>query len=111
MPKNTPLTEHTGKRVLHLVVGLMLFQLIMVGYVFYQSYEGRVALVDSQQKGCARSILDRKANATGWRTAETARRSEGQNEVADRYKAIADGLEARSQIICDKAFPKVGLLP
>lgn len=89
----------------------MMVQLAVVGYVFYQSYEGRADLVDSQRHGCGRGKLDRGDNADGWRIAEKARREDGQIEVANLYAAIATRLEKRSRIDCPTEFPKAGLLP
>ena len=86
---------------------LMLF----VGYVLLQSYEGRVALVNSQRAGCERGKEDRKVNAQGWRIAEEARRAEGQEVVALAYDKIATSLEERAAINCTEAFPKASFIP
>ena len=108
---NTPLTKREGYNLTMLVVTGLIVQILVIGYVFYQSYQGRVEIVHAQRAGCERSKLDRNANAGGWRIAEAARRAEGQTDVANHYAAIAAGLEARSRIDCIKAFPNPGALP
>jgi hypothetical protein len=57
---------------LALLVVAALAALMML--IWAQSYAGRVQLRDSQLRGCERGKLDRAGNATGWRTAEAARR-------------------------------------
>lgn len=108
---NTALTERSGNLLVRLIVTVMVVQLIFVGYVFYQSYEGRVSLVDAQRSGCNRGNEDRRANAKGWRIAESARRAEGQYVVANNYRDIAIKLEVHSRIPCNKAYPTPGFLP
>lgn len=93
-----------------IVIG-MIVQLSVIVYVFYSSYEGRKDLVKSQRAGCERGLLDRSANAQGWRIAELARATSGDFEVASEYDEIATGLEKRSQIICVKAYPKASIFP
>jgi hypothetical protein len=94
--------------------------LIMIGiavdfgtviYVGYANYQGRVALVDAQRKGCERGKLDREANATGWRTAQAARLASGQFAVAKKYGEIAAGQEARSKLDCNVIFPDAEVIP
>lgn len=93
-----------------IMIGLTL-QLLLWGYVLYQSYQGRADLIKAQRGGCERGKLDRDANARGWRTAEAARKAEGQIHIADLYAHIAAGQEKRSRIDCSKAYPKASLLP
>lgn len=93
-----------------IVLGLVV-NCVVLGYVFWTGYEGRKDLVASQRAGCERGKLDRGANAAGWRNAEEARTADGDFEVAAEYKRIADGLEARSRIICSEAFPKASFIP
>jgi hypothetical protein len=92
-------------------VRLPLLLLMIVTYVLAQSYAGRVELRDSQVRGCHRSQQDRAANARGWRIAEHARRASGETKVADAYAEIATGLEQRSRIDCERAFPAPSLIP
>lgn len=89
----------------------MMVQLLVIGYVFYQSYKGRQDVVIAQRSGCERAKLDRRANSGGWRIAENARRHSGNIVVADKYESIAEGQEKRSLINCTKAFPNASLLP
>lgn len=112
-----------------IVIG-MIVQLMVIGYIFYANYEGRVDLVQAQRRGCRRGKLDRIANADGWRAAENARvstaaktlhlfpdevmvivrRKPRRGEIPDikaarRFNRIADGLEKRAHIDCRKQFP------
>lgn len=133
---NKPLTRRQGGLLAKLLVVGLLANLGVIGYVFYQSYVGRDAVVKASRRGCNRSKADREANAMGWRTAEGARinsvaqelgipifeadamikqkpkNSDPSNLIAARkYDHIAAGLEARSRISCSAAFPKAGLFP
>lgn len=110
MPE-TPITKRQGSSLVKLILIAFLVQLIVVGYVFYQSYEGRVNLVESQRGGCERAKLDRQDGATGWRIAEDARRSTGDAIIASRYGDLAQSLERRSNINCNEVFPNVSVLP
>ena len=107
----TPLTKGQGISIVKLFLGGMLCMLLVVGYVFYTGYSGRVEVVKAQRAGCERSKLDRSANARGWRNAETARAAAGQYIIAAQYADIASELEARSEIICSRAFKKASLIP
>lgn len=89
----------------------MICLLVVVGYVFWQSYAGRSDLVDSQRAGCARGKLDRIVNARGWRIAEDARRGEGNFKIANSYQKIAESLEERAHIDCEEVFPKARFFP
>jgi len=99
------------RKVVRFGLTVLLILLVVIGYVFYQSYQGRQDLVESQRAACERGKKDRNANADGWRIAEDARRAEGQFDVANKYNKIATGLERRGRINCSIAFPKAGLLP
>jgi hypothetical protein len=100
-----------GKSIVKLMIIGMVVQLTFIGYVLYQGYEGRKTLVKAQRAGCERGKQDRMANARGWRIAEGARRADGQIAVANHYKEIAEGLEARSRTICSEAYPKASIIP
>jgi hypothetical protein len=93
-----------------IIIG-MAVQLMVIGYVFYQSYKGREDVVLNARAGCERGKIDRADNAEGWRIAEDARRAAGQIDVANKYDRIASSLESRSRINCSDKFPKAGLLP
>lgn len=105
------MSDELGRKVVRLVLIGMGCLILVVGYVFYQNYQGRNDLVEAQRKSCERAKKDRNANAAGWRIAETARRAEGQFDVAEKYSRIATGLERRGRIICAIAFPKESVLP
>lgn len=105
------MSEELGRKVVRLMIGAMICLLLVVAYVFYQSYEGRANVVTAQRAACERGKKDRNANAEGWRIAQAARNADGQTEVARKYSKIAAGLERRGRINCEKAFPKAGLIP
>jgi hypothetical protein len=106
---------------LALLVVAALAALMML--IWAQSYAGRVQLRDSQLRGCERGKLDRAGNATGWRTAEAARRRtahdptvsrserRGAAIAAARYARIAAGMEERAAIDCTLVYPHPRLLP
>lgn len=98
-------------KVVRFGISVLLALLVVISYVFYQSYQGRVDLVDAQRAACERGKKDRNANAEGWRIAEAARKADGQFTVANKYRRIASGLEARGRINCSEVFPKAGFFP
>lgn len=133
---NTPLTRQQGTHLATLIMIGFGVGLLVLGYVLYQSYAGRVDLVKAQRTGCERGKLDRTANAEGWRAAEAARLASLSKQMhisiddawglvaqprqpndppdliaAWKYDRIAHGLEVRSRIPCDKAYPSASLLP
>lgn len=118
-----------------IVIG-MAVQLLVIVYVGVSSYVSRENTVTAQRAACERGKKDRLANASGWRTAETARLSGLANArhisiaqaaalmyqtprpddlsdliAARRYNKLAEDLESRSRIVCAKVFPKASLLP
>jgi hypothetical protein len=130
------MTKKTGRMLVRLVIiGLVCF-LGLIGYVLWQSYAGRVDLVNASRTACARGKLDRGANAKGWRTAQTAREKSLAEELhisdeavaklikvdpspsdppdlvaARNYDSIASGLEKRSRIDCTVVFPNASFFP
>jgi hypothetical protein len=85
----------------------------LTALVVAQGYVGRAALRTSQLAGCERGKLDRAANAKGWRAAEAARRRSGTASdlrTAKLYAGIASGLEMRSRVVCETAFPAPRLI-
>jgi len=94
----------------HFLITILLVQLAMTFYVFIQSYDGRVKLVNAQREGCERVKRDRQSNARGWRLTATAEAHEHEPVVAAKYLALAIDLELRSSISCKKAFPDANLL-
>lgn len=103
------MSNRTAQNLATLIVIGMAVQLGVITYIWYSNYQGRVATVTRLRDGCFRSKLDRTSNASGWRIAESARRGEGQVEIANKYANIAYGLEKRSRINCAVAFPKARL--
>jgi hypothetical protein len=103
--------RETGARLVRLMIFGMICLILVVAYVFWQSYDGRSQLINGQRAACERGKLDRIANARGWRIAESARRAEGQFEVANNYREIAESLEERSRIKCKVVFPDARFFP
>lgn len=93
-----------------IIIG-MIVQLAVIGYVFYQSYQGRADVVDSQRGGCERGKLDRIDNAKAWRIAQRRAFSQSQIIYSIEYSDVAARLEKRSRIDCVTEFPKAGFLP
>lgn len=97
------------KFFLRITIGQFIATVTLIVLVFVFAAQARDALHESQLRACERGKLDRTANALGWRTAEAARRASGTKSdlrAADAYAQIAEGLERRSRIDCEKAFPK-----
>jgi hypothetical protein len=130
------MTKEMGRHLVKLLIIGMVCFLTLIGYVLWQSYEGRADLVTASRTACERGKLDRGANAQGWRTAQVAREKSlaqalhisdravaqlvqadpSPNDPSDlmaarRYNRIANGLERRFQIDCKRAFPNASFLP
>lgn len=105
------MSEHAGRQVVKLLILGMLCFLALLGYVLWQSYEGRVDLVNASRAACERGKLDRMANASGWRIAQQRALSQGQPWFARQYNQIANGLEVRGRISCSVVFPDASFLP
>lgn len=105
MPDSPYMQKSTGRGLVLLLISMLIIQLGIICYVFYAGYQGRKALVTSQQVGCERGKKDRAANARGWRQAQKARKADGDYAVARTYGNIALGLEKRSVIVCKDVFP------
>jgi hypothetical protein len=103
-------TRHTYKLAKMVMIG-MLVQLLVIGYVFYTDYVGRDVALTAARQGCERDKLDRNGEAAGWRIAEKARLKDKEPKIAEQYDELADGLEARGKINCDKLYPKASLIP
>lgn len=108
---HTPLTRRQGGLVVKLVVVGLLVNLGVIGYVFGSSYSARKSIVSGQRIGCERNKLDRKANASGWRIAQGARIKSGDISIAIKYGNLAQGLERRARLDCNKTYPKARLFP
>ena len=88
--------------------------LVLILAVFAVNYSGRVDLRESQLAGCARGKLSNAANAKAWRAAESARKGGPtmlDKRTAGLYAQVADGLEDRSRIDCEREYPAPSLLP
>jgi hypothetical protein len=102
--------DDRSRLFVRILFGQILVMIVIVVSIWVSSYQGRVNLVDSQRQGCERGKLDRVANARGWRIAQEARQREGNIRIANAYADIAVGLENRSHVDCDKAYPHPRLL-
>lgn len=109
-------------RYLKLVTAIVF---VMLAFILWQSYQGRVDLVSSQRRGCERGKIDRTQNAKGWRAAMNARTATAQDRhatpservsalhAAQTYQQIVQSLESRTgdRLDCHSAFPNASLLP
>lgn len=94
-----------------IVVLGMLVQLMVIGYIFVASHSTSDTIVNAARAGCERNKRDRRANAEGWRIAQSARWASGDFAVSRRYGKLASQLESRSRLNCKKTYPKARLLP
>lgn len=120
---NSPLNRRTAKALVKLLIVGMVAQLLVVGYVFYQGYHGRVALVISQRAGCERGKLDRIDNAAFQRAhrkyidrvvlAQSVKEDvkEAAREAVATYNQTAADLTKRSKINCMRVFPDPKVFP
>ena len=108
----TPTSEARADRhAAHHFLRLMIVQttavLALIVLVFVLANQGRQELGQTIVRGCELAKLDRRANAAGWRSAEVARRTSAtRNDIraANRYRDIAEALEARSRIDCRTVY-------
>jgi hypothetical protein len=119
----TYMTRQSGKGLAQLVVIGMAVQLLVIGYVFYQSYQGRNDVVSSQRQGCERGKLDRQDNAdfqiaqtiyiTGVTDAQSVREDVKQaaRKAVITFHRTSQSLKKRARIDCAHVYPKAGLLP
>lgn len=106
-----------------LVLSCMFCMLLVVVYVWYSSYQGRVDLVYSQRAGCERGKLDRIDNAAFQRAhkiyidrvvlAQSVKADvkRAAREAVITYNRTAANLYRRSKINCQTASPKASLIP
>lgn len=135
------MTPEAGRKLALFVLGGLLLFLCLIVYVGWESRQGRTdlkksesrartALTNASREACERGKKDRRANAQGWRTAQTARMQSVSKDLkismrevlllithkptlkdppdlvaARRYNGIAIELEKRSKINCKEAFP------
>ena len=91
------LSRADGAKIVKLLITGMISFLFLVSYVFFQSYQGRFDLVDSQRAACEAAKKDRMKTSNGW-------------QAQGDYK-LAAYFERRSHVNCSEVFPKAGLLP
>lgn len=101
----------------------MVVQLLVISYVFYNTYDGRVNTVKAQRRGCERSKKDRLANADFQQAHRRyidkvvlAKSVEEDVKRAARaavktYNRTSAELSERALINCSTAFPKARLIP
>jgi len=116
-------SDRTAHNLARLIIIGMLVQLLVIGYVFYSSYQGRVATVKAQRAGCERSKKDRLANADFQQAhrryidkvvlAKSVEEDvkKAAREAVKTYNRTSAELTGRSLINCAEAFPKARLIP
>lgn len=120
---NTPMTNKTGRSLAKLILIGMAVQLMVIGYVFYQSYQGRADVVSNQRAGCERGKLDREDNAE-FQVAQkdyilkvTSAVSVKEDvkaaarQAAKTFEKTSARLTRRAMIDCTTAYPKASFLP
>lgn len=97
----------------------MCVQLLVIAYVFYTDYHGRVGQVASAREGCERDKLDRQASVilnsnilnafeqTDKRVPPSAPRLVALNNIG----ATTAGLRERGRIDCHARYPDARILP
>jgi hypothetical protein len=117
------MAKETGRSLAKLIIIGMCVQLLVIGYVFYQSYQGRVDVVNSQRAGCERGKLDRTDNADFQRAhAEYIRKvvlaasvkqdvKDAAYTALDTFSRTSASLTKRAKINCEDVYPKVSLIP
>src|SRR4051812_48597046 len=117
------MSKESGYALGRLIIIGMVVQLVVISYVFYQSYQGRADVVDNQRAGCERGKLDRQDNADFQRAhAEYIRKvvlaESVKQDVKDAaYTALntfartSASLTKRAKINCEDVYPKVSLIP
>lgn len=117
------MNEKTIYNLGRLIILGMFIQLLVIGYVFFQGYDQRVTLVESQRRGCERGKLDRKDNAD-FQTAQTDYITvlsnttsvgkdvkEAANTANQTYKRTSASLAERAKTKCEDVYPDASLLP
>lgn len=101
----------------------MAVQILVIGYVLYQSYQGRVDLIKSARADCELKKKDRTDNADFQRAQRDYIKSvTGAKSVKEDVKKAArkaivtfdrtsTSLTVRSKVSCNKAFPDPTLFP
>lgn len=106
-----------------LLISFVVVAVLVVGYVLWQSYEGRVDIVNGQRSACERGKLDRMDNAEGWTAHSTYIQSvilapsvkedvkTAARVAQGHYDKISASLTDRSHIDCESAYPSASLMP
>lgn len=117
------ISREAGRSLVRLILIGMAVQLIVIFYVGWESYAGRVNLVKSQRAGCERGKLDRTDNAdfqrahTKYITSVTDAASVKEDvksaarEAVQTFRRTSEELTQRAHIICADVYPKASLLP
>ena len=117
------MSNQTAYNLAKLALVVLGIQLCVIGYVFYQSYQGRVDIVRTQRLGCERGKKDRGDNADFQHAqkqyiekvvlaasvkedVKTAAR-----EAVKTFERTSGSLSERALIDCQKAFPDAKWIP
>lgn len=115
------LTKEQGSGIVKLLVAGMLCFLLMVGYVFWQSYQGRSDVVDNNRHSCeggkkavqALLVVNQSVYDAFKDTDErlggpiSAKRKKAEKDLKDSLPI----LKKRAHRNCVKENPKAGLIP
>lgn len=91
------MTKEMGAKIMKLVIAGMVAFLFLVGYVFFQSYQGRSDLVAAERLDCEGAKRAQLESSQAW-----SRQGE---------YTLSNILRNRSKRDCNKAFPKAGFFP
>src|SRR3954465_6276823 len=120
---SAPVSHQTAEGLVKLVLIALGIQIVIVGYVFYQSWEGRTNIAISQRVGCERGKLDNSDNAAFQRAqTEYINRVVLAQSVKEDVKRAArvavktfgrtsSALTTRSKIDCNKLYPNPRIFP
>jgi hypothetical protein len=116
-------TENTAYNLAKLALIVLGIQLFVIGYVFYQSYQGRLNIVTTQRLGCERGKKDRGDNADFQQAqkqyidkvvlAGSVKEDvkDAAREAVKTFERTSNSLSERALIDCHKAFPDAKLIP
>ena len=115
--------QFSDRSLAQLVLIGMAVQIVVIAYIAYENWQGRVHTVKDVRAGCERIKEDRRDNA-GFQRAQTTyiyRVSESPNAPPDVTKAASEALgeldrratrlEKRSKIKCEEVYPDVSFFP
>lgn len=117
------LSRQATSHLITFVIVVLIVQFFSITYVFYQSYEGRVDIVDRQRTGCERGKRDRVDNAafqrahakyirvvTGAKSVKEDVKSAAR-EALQTYDRTSTSLTERAKISCALTYPDPGVFP